>query len=190
MEAQAGAWVGDVGWVSLGAVDGAVRDRGGDAGPEPGGWVIGVVEGELPGAGVPAEHLVRGGLADPVTAVVANHEELADGTDAVIEAAGHGEAGQRAVGGDEACLPGVFGEVVVEVPGGSGEVGAPGRGVPDQHTWLRLFQVPAFGLFAPVVVAAEQVALPSSVTPASVIPPWQLDRRDRRIIRLCYDATV
>ena len=46
-----------------------------------------MVEGELPGAGVPAEHLLRGGLAGSVMAVAADHKELADFADAVVEAA-------------------------------------------------------------------------------------------------------
>jgi hypothetical protein len=60
------------------AVHGAVGDHGGGAGPELGGWLVGVVEGELPGAGVAAEQLAGGGLADPVAAVTAGHEELTD----------------------------------------------------------------------------------------------------------------
>src|SRR5262247_1416447 len=95
-----------------------------EAVPELGGWVVGVVEGELPRAGVPAEHLVCGGLAGSVTAVATDHEELADFAGVILEAAGHGEAGQRATGGDEACLAGVFGEVVVEVAVGEGAMGS------------------------------------------------------------------
>lgn len=71
---------------------------------------------------MPAEHLVGGGLADPVVAVTTDHEELADFPGAVVEAAGHGEAGQRAAGGDETRLPGVFDEVVVEVAVDEGAV--------------------------------------------------------------------
>jgi hypothetical protein len=38
--------------------------------------------------------------------------------------------------------------------GGGGGVGASGRDSPDQETWLGLFQVPAFGLFAPMMMTA------------------------------------
>jgi hypothetical protein len=43
-------------------------------------------------------------------------------------------------------------------------------GAPDQDTRFRLRTLPPFGVLAPMVMETQWVALPSSVTPASVIP--------------------
>lgn len=57
---------------------------------------------------------------------------------------------------------------LLRVPGGSGDVGASGRGMPDQDPWFRLLEPPALGLFGAMMVPAQRSQTAFARDPALV----------------------
>jgi hypothetical protein len=99
-------------------------------------------------------------VADTTAPVAAEGEDRAegDGTGVVNEAAipdpphnGLGSIPDPRPANQEPGRLGLRG-----VLGGSGDVGAAGRGAPDQDAWFRLFQPPPFGLLTPMMMSAEE----------------------------------